>query len=252
MCFTTVITAMSAQAVLLALPSIGIELEIPDVSLQWLQSAYALTFVRCQSFYSLFPFSFLLFIATSFPADLPPPPATTCPSCSSSKQGCALLLAGRLADVHGRKLLYMLGLVWFAIWTLACGFMKSEIGIDIARGFSGFGAAASVPSAIGEPSPSSLRPHYQSRMTKFKRLMSENRGPEHHRHHRGELPTRTIQNTLFRSVWRRCSYRRFLRYDHGWSRHRVYLMATSVLHYRRGSGITPHRNILLGAEFETK
>jgi hypothetical protein len=46
MCFTTVVSAMAAQAVLLALPSIGKDLNIPDVSLQWLQSAYALTFVR--------------------------------------------------------------------------------------------------------------------------------------------------------------------------------------------------------------
>lgn len=55
--------------------------------------------------------------------------------------GCFLLLAGRLADVFGRRLLFLCGLVWFTTWTIVGGFMKNGAALVVTRAFSGIGAA---------------------------------------------------------------------------------------------------------------
>ncbi|KZT51676.1 MFS general substrate transporter [Calocera cornea HHB12733] len=63
--------------------------------------------------------------------------------------GCFLLLFGRLADIFGRKLVFLLGTVWWVAFTLGCGFAKTGIGIIMLRALSGMGGAAVVPSAVG-------------------------------------------------------------------------------------------------------
>lgn len=63
--------------------------------------------------------------------------------------GCFLLLWGRLADVYGKRLIFIYGSCWVCITTLVCPFIPSEIGFDILRGLQGLGAAANVPTAIG-------------------------------------------------------------------------------------------------------
>ncbi|WWC69544.1 uncharacterized protein I206_103486 [Kwoniella pini CBS 10737] len=63
--------------------------------------------------------------------------------------GCFLLLSGRLADVHGRKLVFITGVLWYALWTLIGGFMKNGAGLVVTRALAGCGAAMSTPSAVG-------------------------------------------------------------------------------------------------------
>ncbi|EIW69628.1 hypothetical protein TREMEDRAFT_30643 [Tremella mesenterica DSM 1558] len=63
--------------------------------------------------------------------------------------GCFLLLSGRIADVYGRKLVFIVGVAWYAIWCLIGGFMKNGVGLIITRALAGVGAAISTPSAIG-------------------------------------------------------------------------------------------------------
>nr|OQO17308.1 hypothetical protein B0A51_12149 [Rachicladosporium sp. CCFEE 5018] len=63
--------------------------------------------------------------------------------------GCFLLLWGRLADVYGKRLIFIYGSCWVCITTLICPFVPSEIGFDVLRGLQGLGAAANVPTAIG-------------------------------------------------------------------------------------------------------
>ncbi|WWC90107.1 uncharacterized protein L201_005040 [Kwoniella dendrophila CBS 6074] len=70
-------------------------------------------------------------------------------SAYSLTNGCFLLLSGRLADIHGRKLVFMTGVLWYAIWTLIGGFMKNGAGLVVARALAGCGAAMSTPSAVG-------------------------------------------------------------------------------------------------------
>lgn len=75
---------------------------------------------------------------------------------------------GRLADLYGRKRVFMLGSAWLAIFTLACGFAHSKldfrlpsflevfqqyvsigaITLDVLRGLMGIGVAASIPASV--------------------------------------------------------------------------------------------------------
>ncbi|KAL1410774.1 hypothetical protein Q8F55_001716 [Vanrija albida] len=63
--------------------------------------------------------------------------------------GCFLLLSGRVADVYGRKLCFVLGLVWNAVWTLVGGFMHSAAALVVTRALAGMGSALFIPSAVG-------------------------------------------------------------------------------------------------------
>jgi MFS family permease len=63
--------------------------------------------------------------------------------------GCFLLLWGRLADVYGKRLIFILGSLWVAIMTLVNPFATNEILFDVLRGLQGLGGAANVPTAIG-------------------------------------------------------------------------------------------------------
>lgn len=55
--------------------------------------------------------------------------------------GCFLLLSGRLADVHGRKLVFLVGVSWFALWNLVGGFLNNGPGLVVTRALAGSGAA---------------------------------------------------------------------------------------------------------------
>lgn len=55
--------------------------------------------------------------------------------------GCFLLLAGRLADIHGRKLVFLVGVGWFTIWTLVGPFFKNGAGLVVSRALAGIGAS---------------------------------------------------------------------------------------------------------------
>lgn len=59
-----------------------------------------------------------------------------------------LLLCGRLADIYGRKKAFLLGTLWYIIWSLASGFAQTEIQLAIFRAFQGIGGAAIIPSAV--------------------------------------------------------------------------------------------------------
>jgi MFS family permease len=101
------LNTMSNQAVVIILPTIGRDLDIPAARQQWIVSAYSLTF------------------------------------------GCFLLLWGRIADVCGKRKVFIWGSAFVCLTTLVCPFIPSEIGFDVFRGLQGLGAAANVPTAIG-------------------------------------------------------------------------------------------------------
>jgi len=62
--------------------------------------------------------------------------------------GGFLLLGGRLADLLGRRRVFMTGLVIFAIASLAGGFAESDIQLVVARAVQGLGAAIVSPAAL--------------------------------------------------------------------------------------------------------
>jgi MFS family permease len=61
--------------------------------------------------------------------------------------GC-LVLAGRLADLHGRRRVFIAGLVMFSGASLACGLSGSAAVLIAARTVQGLGAAAVAPAAL--------------------------------------------------------------------------------------------------------
>lgn len=63
--------------------------------------------------------------------------------------GCFLLLWGRLADVYGKRRIFIFGSAWLTAVTIAIPFSPNEIIFDVLRGLQGLGAAANVPTAIG-------------------------------------------------------------------------------------------------------
>ena len=62
--------------------------------------------------------------------------------------GGFLLLGGRTADLLGRRRVFMVGLVMFAIGSLLCGLAWSEVSLIGARALQGLGAATISPAAL--------------------------------------------------------------------------------------------------------
>jgi EmrB/QacA subfamily drug resistance transporter len=62
--------------------------------------------------------------------------------------GGFLLLGGRLADIVGRRAVFMVGLVVFSIGSLLCGLAWSDESLIGARALQGLGAATITPSAL--------------------------------------------------------------------------------------------------------
>ncbi|KAG1820868.1 major facilitator superfamily domain-containing protein [Suillus subaureus] len=102
-----VVNTASTSSVSISLPTIEKDLNVTEVQLQWLVSAYSLS------------------------------------------SGCLLLFFGRLADIYGRKKAFMMGTICQVAFSLASGFAQSGIALITLRAFQGFGAAATIPSALG-------------------------------------------------------------------------------------------------------
>jgi EmrB/QacA subfamily drug resistance transporter len=62
--------------------------------------------------------------------------------------GGFLLLGGRLADILGRRAVFMVGLVIFSVGSLLCGLAWSDTSLIGARAIQGLGAATITPSAL--------------------------------------------------------------------------------------------------------
>ncbi|KAI0287841.1 efflux transporter [Russula brevipes] len=70
-------------------------------------------------------------------------------SAYSISSACLLLLCGRLADLYGRKLVWLIGYSITGTGGLIACFAKSGIAFDIMRGIQGIGAAAMIPASLG-------------------------------------------------------------------------------------------------------
>ncbi|KAK6208856.1 drug resistance protein [Colletotrichum tabaci] len=63
--------------------------------------------------------------------------------------GSLMLLWGRLADIYGRRLVYLLGSVFFTISNLCLPFTRYEVPFHIVRFLQGLSGTALIPSGIG-------------------------------------------------------------------------------------------------------
>ncbi|KAL1622997.1 hypothetical protein SLS56_008474 [Neofusicoccum ribis] len=68
---------------------------------------------------------------------------------SSLASGSFLLFFGRLADLFGRKTLFIGSMALFTVFALAAGFSQTPLQLDILNGVMGLMSAASVPPAQG-------------------------------------------------------------------------------------------------------
>src|SRR3954466_783163 len=99
-------TILDVAIVNVAIPSIEIDLKISEQTVQWVITAYAITF------------------------------------------GGFLLLGGRMADLLGRRLIFLVGLSLFTVASLVCGFANSSGVLIGARAVQGLGAAIISPAAL--------------------------------------------------------------------------------------------------------
>jgi EmrB/QacA subfamily drug resistance transporter len=106
LCSAYFMVILDVSIVNVALPSIQEDLHFSPDDLQWVLSAYALTF------------------------------------------GGFLLLGGRVADLLGRRVVFMSGVALFTLASLACGLSGSEGMLIAARAVQGLGAAILSPSAL--------------------------------------------------------------------------------------------------------
>jgi EmrB/QacA subfamily drug resistance transporter len=105
-CAAFFMTVLDVSIVNVALPSIGKSLDFSRDSLQWVITAYAITF------------------------------------------GGFLLLGGRIADLFGRRRVFLVGVVVFTVASFTCGLASSESVLIISRAVQGLGAAIISPAAL--------------------------------------------------------------------------------------------------------
>jgi EmrB/QacA subfamily drug resistance transporter len=99
-------TVLDVAIVNVALPSIKNDLHVSEASVQWVITAYAITF------------------------------------------GGFLLLGGRMADLLGRRRIFIVGLTIFTVASLICGLANSAGVLFTARAVQGIGAAIISPAAL--------------------------------------------------------------------------------------------------------
>ncbi|KAG1718818.1 major facilitator superfamily domain-containing protein [Suillus occidentalis] len=63
--------------------------------------------------------------------------------------GGLLLFCGRLGDILGGRFMFLVGSLWFAIWSLATAFVPSSNFFIVDMALLGIGSAANTPAAIG-------------------------------------------------------------------------------------------------------
>jgi len=100
------LVVLDASITNVALPSIGIALDVTQSDLAWVVNAYVLTF------------------------------------------GGFLLLGGRMADLLGRRRIFVLGLTLFAVASLTAGLAQDETMLIVSRAVQGLGAALLSPAAL--------------------------------------------------------------------------------------------------------
>src|SRR5213078_4305930 len=99
-------TILDVAIVNVAIPSIQRDLHIGESTVQWVLTAYAITF------------------------------------------GGFLLLGGRMADLLGRRLIFIVGLILFTVASLTCGLASSAAVLIASRAVQGIGAAIINPAAL--------------------------------------------------------------------------------------------------------
>ncbi|WVQ78178.1 hypothetical protein IAT38_000261 [Cryptococcus sp. DSM 104549] len=70
-------------------------------------------------------------------------------SAYSLANGCGMLFSGRLADLYGRKVLYLGGMAAFLVFNIISGVVRNYIALCVMRAFAGLAVSVALPAAFG-------------------------------------------------------------------------------------------------------
>lgn len=70
-------------------------------------------------------------------------------SATSLSSGAFLLFFGGVADLFGRKIMFIVSMVLFAVFSMVAGFANNAIALDVLNGVMGLFSASAVPPAVG-------------------------------------------------------------------------------------------------------
>ena len=70
-------------------------------------------------------------------------------SATSLASGAFLLFFGGVADLFGRRTMFVVSMLLFSVFSLVAGFAKNAIALDVLNGVMGLFAASAVPPAVG-------------------------------------------------------------------------------------------------------
>ncbi|RDW62058.1 putative transporter-3 [Coleophoma cylindrospora] len=122
----------------------------PDIFKSWWAEvgfAFSLLASTLMAEYFVSGFNILLPVLSEV-LDIPPESRTWPASVFSLVTGALLLPFGRLIDMYGANVVFISGMVWFAIWSLVAGFSRNAMMLIICRALQGFGPAAFLPAGI--------------------------------------------------------------------------------------------------------
>ncbi|PUU76499.1 major facilitator superfamily domain-containing protein [Tuber borchii] len=115
----------------------------------WSEVGFVLSVCMAQLLTEYFVSGFNVLVPSVLSALSIPAQSSTWPaSAFSLVVSCFLLPFGRLADMYGGKIMFVLGACWLVVWSVVAGVAKNEITLDLARAFAGLGPAAFLPSSI--------------------------------------------------------------------------------------------------------
>ncbi|RPB16171.1 putative MFS multidrug transporter [Morchella conica CCBAS932] len=115
----------------------------------WSEIGFVLSICMSQILTEYFVSGFNLLVPSVVDAfDIPATSATWPASAFSLVISCFLLPFGRLSDMYGGKIMFVLGVGWLVVWSVVAGVAKNELMLDLARALAGLGPAAFLPSSV--------------------------------------------------------------------------------------------------------
>ncbi|KAL8403325.1 hypothetical protein RB594_008542 [Gaeumannomyces avenae] len=121
----------------------------PAFKTWWAEWAFCASILGSMLMAEFFISGFVLVLpAVTRALDMPPGTQTWPASVFAIVSGSLLFPFGRVADMYGGRLVYICGLLWYAVWCLVAGFSPNHQVLIVARAMQGFGPAAFLPSGV--------------------------------------------------------------------------------------------------------
>ncbi|KAL8377437.1 hypothetical protein RB595_008221 [Gaeumannomyces hyphopodioides] len=121
----------------------------PAFKTWWAEWAFCASILGSMLMAEFFISGFVLVLpAVTRALNMPPGTQTWPASVFAIVSGSLLFPFGRIADMYGGRLVYICGLLWYAVWCLIAGFSPNHEVLIVARAMQGFGPAAFLPSGV--------------------------------------------------------------------------------------------------------